>query len=175
MKAYIDATVLIGLGNVGEVELLGALEAQPIVIPAIRNEVTTEPARTALDRAHEAGQLQLASKPPRESTARAADILAESESAADTRLLAAIIRDLDADEPVAVVSDDRRIRTIARGLDVTVTGTIGVVVRAVAGGYDAADAKELIRRLDRSGLHMTATLRERAMQLVDEAAGGESA
>jgi len=174
VNVYVDATVLISLGNVGELERLGALEAQPVVIPTIRDEVTTEPARTALDRVLEAGQVKLASEPPAASTARAADILDESEAAADTRLIAAITRDLDADEPVAVVSDDRRVRTIAQGLGVTVTGTIGVVVRAVAEGYDAADAKTLIRHLDRFGLHMTATLRERAVQLVDEAAGGGS-
>ncbi|WP_254524428.1 DUF3368 domain-containing protein [Natrinema caseinilyticum] len=69
-----------------------------------------------------------------------------------------------------VVSDDRRVRTVARGLGATVTGTIGVIVRATEEGLPESDAKAIVRRLDEHGLHMTAELRDTANELVDEAA-----
>jgi hypothetical protein len=46
---------------------------------------------------------------------------------------------------------------------------IGVVVRAVEEGLDAEDGKELVRRLDEHGLHMTGELRATAERLVEEA------
>ena len=71
---------------------------------------------------------------------------------------------------MGVVSDDRRVRTVARGLGATVTGTIGVLVRAVEEGLSEADAKTIVRRLDDYGLHMTAELRAGAIDLIESAA-----
>lgn len=42
------------------------------------------------------------------------------------------------------------------------TGTVGVVVRAVDEGCPAEAAHELLARLDAHGLHMTGELRARA-------------
>lgn len=73
---------------------------------------------------------------------------------------------------VGVVSDDRRVRTVTRGLGATVTGTMGVLVRAVEEGRSSGDeAKTLLRRVDGGGLHMTAELRERAREMIEDAAG----
>jgi hypothetical protein len=70
-----------------------------------------------------------------------------------------------------VVSDDRRVRTVARGLGATVTGTVGVLVRGVREReLSAEDGKELVRRVDSRGLHMTGELREKAYELVEDAA-----
>ena len=73
-------------------------------------------------------------------------------------------------ESVAVISDDRRVRTVADGLSAQVTGTIGVLVRAVEAGLQPAVAHELLRQLDANGLHMTATLRSRAAERIEDAA-----
>ena len=59
-------------------------------------------------------------------------------------------------------------RTTARGLGATVTGTVDVVVRAVKDGLD--QAYDLIQQIDSHGLHMTGSLRETAVELIDEAA-----
>jgi len=74
------------------------------------------------------------------------------------------------DQLVGIVSDDQRVRTTARGLGTTVTGTVGVVVRAVKDGLDQEAAYDLIQRIDSHGLHMTGSLRETAVELIDEAA-----
>jgi len=50
-----------------------------------------------------------------------------------------------------------------------VTGTIGVIVRAVEDGLSPNDARELVNRVDAHGLHMTASLRETAFSLIDDA------
>lgn len=170
MKAYLDATVLIALGTIGELDRVAVFDAEPTVVPAVRDEVTTEPARTALDRAIATGTMTAQARPSETALREAAAILDDPDQSADVELVAAVLDDLEADAPVAVVSDDRRVRTIARGLGATVTGTIGVVVRAVEDGLDPEAGETLIRRLDQHGLHMTASLRERAVELIDEAA-----
>jgi len=67
---------------------------------------------------------------------------------------------------------------IARGRSILgddgVTGTIGVVGRAVmVGELDEAEAKTRLDRLERNGLHMTAELRRRADELIADAAENE--
>ena len=165
---YVDATTLIALGTIGELELLTAFDGQLVVLPAIREEVTTEPAGTNLDRLCDRAAVE--TSPPTGDDERARAILDESTVNGDVRVIAAVLAQTDADEPVAVVSDDRRVRTVARGLGATVTGTIGVIVRAVEEGLPEADATAIVRRVDEHGLHMTAELRETAHELIESAA-----
>ena len=96
----------------------------------------------------------------------AKQILGESERNGDVELLAAVLAH---DDRVAIVSDDRRVRTTARQLGAEVTGTIGLVVRAVDTRLSPAEAKEIVRRIDRHGLHMTAELRETVYDLIETA------
>lgn len=167
---YADATTLIALGTIGELELLTSFDGCLVVFPSIREEVTTEPARTNLDRFLDTAAATTTSPAGELDDERARSILDESTVNGDVRLIAAVLAHTAADEPVAVVSDDRRVRTVARGLGATVTGTIGVIVRAVDEGLPPADAKAIVRRVDDHGLHMTAELREEAYELVDAAA-----
>ena len=97
-------------------------------------------------------------------------ILDQSEMDGDFGIIFVVLIRTNAEHPVGVVSDDRRVRTIADGLGATVTGTIGVVVRAVEEELSEREGKELIREIDRHGLHMTGELREKADKLVEEAA-----
>lgn len=78
------------------------------------------------------------------------------------------------DQPVGIVSDDQRVRTTARGLGASVTGTVGVVVRAVEVGFDREEAYDLIQQIDSHGLHMTGSPREADTELTDEAAHSTS-
>jgi len=147
--------------------MLGRFDGDPVVLPAVSAEVTTEPARTALERWREAASIR--SEPPIDlEPNRGRAVLGDADVSADAWLLAAVLA--HAEQPVGLVSDDRRLRTVARGLGATVTGTIGVVVRALETGVSAADGTQLIRRLDEHGLHMTAELRATAIDLVEQAA-----
>ncbi len=168
MFSYVDATTLIALGAVGELDTLEAFDGTPILLATVETEVTTEPARTNLERAHERGVLQRRPSDIEFDDEQAKMVLEESEVNGDVRLISAVLGHTDAGDDVAIVSDDRRVRTVARGLGAEVTGTIGVIVSAVeAGIYDVNRAKQIVSLLDGHGLHMTAELREKADELIE--------
>ncbi|SFF90718.1 Predicted nucleic acid-binding protein, contains PIN domain [Halopelagius inordinatus] len=173
MDIYVDATTLIALGNVGELELLTNFDGQIAVLDSVFEEVTTEPARQRLGRICEGTHVQRSSDLDEHNPniRRSKPILSDDSNAGDVQIIARVLfTTRNRKQPVAVVSDDRRVRTVAESLGATVTGTIGVVVRAVHEGMDTDEAKELVRRLDSQGLHMTGELREKAYRLVEEPA-----
>ena len=161
---YVDATTLIALGTVGELDLLRNLDGEVSVLPAVRAEVTTEPARANVDRFVEREDVGTSDLVPEERLEEAREVLGEDDKNGDVRIVASVM----AGDDTAVVSDDRRVRTVARGFGATVTGTVGVVVRSVEEGMTAEEAKETVRRIDENGLHMTAELREKTYELIDE-------
>lgn len=172
MDIYVDATTLIALGSVGELELLTNFAGRIVVLDSVFGEVTTEPARQRLDRTCERRRIRRYSDFGENNhfVLEAASILSEDSDTGDVQIIARVLVSNNNRQSTAVISDDRRVRTVAEGLGATVTGTIGVVVRAVHEGMDPDEAKELVRRLDSHGLHMTGELRDKAYRLVDEAA-----
>ncbi|WP_276257955.1 hypothetical protein [Haloglomus litoreum] len=170
MRILLDATTLIGLGTVGELDLLTNFDGDLVVPPVVHDEVTTEPARTNLERLCESHDILMDCPSTGPQLDRAQELLGDEAVTGDVQLVATFLAALDDDQPVALVSDDRRLRTVADGFDVTVTGTIGVVVRAVEEGRSPSSGKRLVRQLDEHGLHMTGELRERADELIEEAA-----
>ena len=50
MKRYLDATTLIALGEVGELDLLTTLDGRLCILSSVEDEVTTEPADSNLRR-----------------------------------------------------------------------------------------------------------------------------
>jgi predicted nucleic acid-binding protein len=178
MDVYVDATTLIALGSVGEMGLLHAFDGDLVIPERVQTEVTTQPAAENLRRfqAHDGRNRENLAEPPGVTVddanrKQANAILDESERNGDTATIAGVLDHRDAEVPVGVVSDDRRVRRVADGLGATVTGTIGVVVRNVADAHlDADEAKALVRRIDGEGLHMTGELREKADALIDDAA-----
>jgi predicted nucleic acid-binding protein len=163
---HVDASTLIALGSIGELELLATLDGSPVVASAVRAEVTTEPAATALE-----GFLDnhgIERELPDDGKRGGRDVLGDETPSGDAAVVGAV---LAADGETGVVSDDRRVRTTARGLGATVTGTIGVIGRAVmVGTLDEHGAKRRLDRLDERGLHMTAELRRKPETLIKEAA-----
>lgn len=170
MRVLVDASAVIALGSVGELDRLAVFDGDVEIPPEVRTEVTTEPAATNLKSALESGLVDGSPEIADNSIERAMDILEERERNGDVRLVADVLRETEADRSIGVVSDDRRVRTVCRGFGATVTGTIGVVVRAVEDGLAASEGKALVRRIDDHGLHMTGELRERADELIDDAA-----
>ncbi|MFB6083190.1 MAG: hypothetical protein ABEJ94_02970 [Halorientalis sp.] len=171
-RIYVDATVLVALGAVGELDLLDAFDGTIICPDAVRDEVTTEPARTNLDRFVADGAVVTESVET-DWTDDAMRVLDADAPASDVRVIEGILdatddggepEDGDA-EPVGLVSDDRRLRTVAEGFGATVTGTFGVVVRAAVADkyFSQSQAKRVVRRIDSHGLHLTGELREQAV------------
>ena len=177
MNVYVDATTLIALGEVGELDLLTTLDGRLCILSPVEDEVTTEPADSNLRRFMTRSPVSLSGvsvhifDETQEAKEEAQRILGEDEMNGDLAIVTMIVRLENKGIDSAVISDDRRLRTVAEGLGVRVTGTIGVVVRAVAEGrLTEGEAKDLVRRLDSRGLHMTGELRERADELIENAA-----
>jgi predicted nucleic acid-binding protein len=165
MKIYVDATTLIALGTVGELDLLRNFDGEVVVLPEVRDEVATEPARTNVEQFVESEDVE-ENDGFEDYVEEARDILDESDENGDVQVVASVL----ARDETAVISDDRRVRTVSEGFGATVTGTVGVIVRGVSGGMSEEDAKEKIRRIDGNGLHMTAELREKAYELIEDQA-----
>ena len=166
--AFVDATTLIALGSVGKVELLANFDGGIVVPEAVTDEVTTEPASTNAETFLGDDNRWATRDVPPTAVSQAQDVLGDDSVNGDVQVIAGVLHWQSVDQSTAVVSDDRRVRTVARGLGATVTGTIGVVVRAVHEGMAADDAKDLVREIDNHGLHMTGELREKAYELIDE-------
>jgi len=175
MDVYLDATTLIALGAIGELDVLARFDGRSVVPEAIAEEGTTEPARTNLERfcEREGVHRRPIGAVLDDRLDEAKRVLDEDEPNGDVQIVADVLAHTALDDPIGVVSDDRRVRTVSRGLGATVTGTVGVIVRAVEEGLAVDDARGLIERVDSHGLHMTAELRETAYHLVERAAGKE--
>lgn len=171
-RIYLDATPLIALGKVGELDVLTPFDGDLIVPDRVRSEVTTEPARTNVGRLLD-GPARIETIPQR-SVDWALDVLGDDEPSGDAAIVGAVLADTEEHRAVAVVSDDVRVRTTADGLGATVTGTVGAIVRAVEEGRDPDEAANLVRRVDGNGLHMTGELRETALEQIEAAAKSSS-
>lgn len=169
-RIYVGPTTLYDLGQVGELDLLTALDGELVVPDPVAAEITVEPARTALDRfldeedvttALDEGELD-----------RARQVLDVEDVTASVAVVAGILAHVDSEDrtAVAVVSEDRRLRSLATGFGASTTSSFGVVVRAALSdsSLKPGHVKRIVRRIDSHGLHMTGELRERA---VGEASG----
>lgn len=170
-RVYVDATTLVALGQVGELDLLGALDGTVVLPDAVRAEVTTEPSRTNLERFVEDHGVETG---PVETgwTDDAMRVLDAAEPTSDVRVVEGVLdatadaEDRDSTGPAAgLVSEDRRLRTVAEGFGATVTSTFGVVVRAALSDkyFSETQAKRVVRRIDSHGLHLTGELREQTV------------
>jgi predicted nucleic acid-binding protein len=178
MRILVDATTLIALGQIGELDLLSCLRGDLVVPEPVKSEVSTEPARTNLENLADRTRQCEWDWPAQRNmlVARAKQVLDEDSENGDVVIIASVLRTTDLDEGggIGVVSDDRRVRTVADGLGATVTGTVGVIVRAVEErDLTAETGKALVRRVDSQGLHMTGELRDKAYELVEDAAKNE--
>lgn len=168
MRVYIDATPLYDLGQVGDLELLDAVDGDLQIPGAVLDEITVEPAATNLDRFLDEHDVETESE-GEEWIDTAAQLLDSSEQSSDVQLVAGLLASRDRGEEFALVSDDRRLRAVGDGLGATITGTFGVVIRASLEDkyFPTTQAKRVIRRTDHHGLQMTGQLRERAIGEVD--------
>lgn len=166
MNWYVDASVLLALARLGELDLLVHLDGTPMVPEPVEDELRTEPEMTALEALLDRDDVRTVSLSS--SLERARETLGERRVSGDVAVVAAVI---DAGGECGVVADDARVRRTVRSLGADLTGTIGVLARAVHAGELAPEtAKRRLAELDEGGSHMTATLRERGEELIDRAA-----
>ena len=178
----IDASVFIALSQVGESKLLAYLSGQIAVPKQIKREITDEPASSILEDQIDSGRIEVVEVPSNLKTAtkHLGKPVSEEEleghlSATGDRALLALALSVEEGSEIAdkvvVVSDDKPLRKTCMTLSIPVSGSIGVLIRAVEhGALEPEEAKEKLYALDDVGARLSASLIRRAEGLIDEAA-----
>lgn len=170
----VDASVVITLAEIGTLGLLRDLDGRVEVPRRVVEEVTSRPAASDLDRAlgDWIERRDTGSGSWEELLESAATHLGRSEDASDwggdVALLASALRS----EDTVVVTDDKPLRQTCKALSIPVSGSIGVLVRAVERGDLAEDeAKAKLEAMDEVGARLSASLYRKAERMIEDAAG----
>lgn len=170
-RIYVGPTAVYSLGQVGELSLLSAFDGDVVLPEPVVAESTVEPTATNLDDLLD-GDDATFSTDHAEYLEHAEALLGEKDVGSATAVLAGVLAHRDPDDraAVAVVSEDRTVRRMARGLGAEVTSSFGVVVRATLEDkyLSQSQAKRIVRRIDQHGMHLTGELRERAVGEIAE-------
>ena len=142
-----DSACLIGLERIGRLEMLRSLFVSLYIPPEVDAEFgikvpwleVVEYSNTVLFQA-----LRL--------------LMHEGEAAALT---------LAHEKGIPVILDDRRARNAARKIGLTVTGTVGVILRAKQAGI-LSHIRPVITDLEEAGFYLDDTLRNGALRLAEE-------
>ncbi|KAA9406153.1 DUF3368 domain-containing protein [Haloarcula sp. CBA1131] len=183
----LDASVIITLAETGSIDLLDSVRGGLAVSRAVKFEISKEPAKSALDTCIDEGSIVqtniLAWAGEEDQDELVSDSAArlgnDPGSVIDTERKVPMIVDGDvalltgarlADECV-VITDDKPLRNACKSIWLPVSGTIGVLVRAVeTGDIDPDAAKETLYAMDEVGARLSASLVRRAERLIDDAA-----
>jgi predicted nucleic acid-binding protein len=180
----VDASVLITLSEVDAVDVLLATDGKIVIPTPVAFEVTDDPAASLISEALDAGHIEtwdVGLSPVAKAASHLGKDLSDEELEGyghpyvegDIGLLAlALLRDdpeRRLDSPV-VVTDDKPLRQTCKALSVPVSGSIGILVRAVErGAIEAEEAKNTLYAMDEVGARFSASLMKRAENLIDEA------
>ena len=155
----VNTTPIIALSLIGELDLLHSMYGQVVVPPAVEAEVLAG-GRDGIGRTElrEASWLRVTSL----QDPRRADLLADLDRG-EAEVLA-LAQELNAD---LVIIDERLARLHAKRLGLTLTGTLGVLLRAKHLGHVKAVAP-LINRLRQGGIHLSDLVVTEVLALADE-------
>ncbi len=157
--AFVDASPLIHLGQVGRLELLRLAAARVVVPEVAAREIAAHGADDVAVRAVRAASwIETAA-----TIAPPADIAAWDLGAGETQVLALVRA-----TPRAVgIVDDRAARRCARILGIPVHGTVGVILLARRQGRLAA-ARPVVEELRRLGMRLAIEVMNSALREVGE-------
>lgn len=146
--AVADSTCLITLQRIGQIELLHQQFAPVLVPPAVSREFG------------ESYPWLVIQCPSAQPTVAALRLMLDDGEAE------AIV--LAQQQDCRVILDDGKARRIARDLGLTITGTIGVLIRAKRHGHCSAIGP-LLRDLQDAGFYISQALRDEALRIAGEA------
>lgn len=172
----VDASVWITLSETNSIDFLRELDGRVVIPASVFEEIKTNPAMADLESA--SGDWVLSEPILKNRTVfdeidehvemAASQLGAEDESefTGDVGLLSMALRN---DRPV-VVTDDKPLRQTCKALSIPVSGSIGVLIRAVERGEcTAEDAKQKLYAMDEVGARLSASLVRKAERLIDDA------
>jgi predicted nucleic acid-binding protein len=164
----VDAGAFITLAAVDAVDLLTGLDGDVVVPERVADELVDDRSATALANARERGRIRVVRAESRLGDARS-HLGVSGEDRQDPGDVGLLACALDAEQAVAV-TDDKPLRDACKALSIPVSGSIGVLVRAVERGHVEADeAVETLYAMDEVGARLSASLVRRAVQLIENA------
>ena len=156
-KVVVNTTPLIALSEIGELHLLKDLYGEIEIPNAVFEEIKSEPAYTEVREASEWIHVVAVDNPDQEKLLRARLHAGEVE-------VILYAKDSKAD---LVILDDKLARKTAQYMDLIITGTMGVIIKAKKEGYIQA-VKPVMDKLIRNGLYVSDEVREMVLKAASE-------
>jgi predicted nucleic acid-binding protein len=158
--AIVDSTPIIALALVGKLDLLRRLYSQVVIPPAVQREVLAGgPATAGSAELQQATWIRVI---PLQDTRRA-EMLSDLDRG-EAQVIA-LAQELGAD---LVIIDERLARRHTKRLGLTLTGTLGILLRSKSAGLIPSVAP-LVEQLLRSGIHLSDSVVAEALRLAGEA------
>jgi uncharacterized protein len=155
----VNTTPLIALSQLGLLDLLHSLYGEVVIPSAVQAELQAGgPSRVGSDALE--GRSWIVVQTLRDP--RRADLLADLDRGEAE--VVALAQEMGAD---LVIIDERLARAHAARLGLVVTGTLGVLLRAKAGGL-IPNLRPLLERMQTAGLHLRPDLLARVLELAGE-------
>lgn len=159
LRVVSNTTPVIALSVIGRLDLLRELYTEVLIPPAVYAEVVTGGASragaTELQRAHWIRTVSLADP-------RRADLLVDLDRGEAEAIALAL--ELDAD---LLIVDERLARRYAQHLDLQITGTLGILLKAKERGLET-EIRPLIQLLRSNRIRLSEDVVQRALQLAGE-------
>lgn len=187
-RLLVDASVFIRLATIRSLDLLYDLDGQVIVTTTVQFEIREEPAHSEVQAAISEGNVRTVNllsevdENSKELVAEAANQLGTDTESLITENALGFANITDGDvslltaalyfEDSVVVTDDKPLRKTCKAFSIPVSGSIGVLVRAVERDDLEPDvAKDKLYAMDEVGARLSASLIKRAESLIKEASG----
>ena len=156
-KVVVNTTPLIALAEIGELHLLKDLYGEIYIPDAVFEEIKSEPAYTEVRVAAE--WIKQVSVNPAGNT----DMLSSRLHSGEVEVIQ-YARESGAD---LVILDDQLARRTAKYLGLTITGTLGVIIKAKEKGY-VQSVNPIMDKLIQNGLYISPKVQEDVLKLSDE-------
>ena len=155
-KVVSNTTPLIALADIGHLDLLQKLYGEILIPEAVLNEIKTEPAKTVVNNSSWI-KVKKIKKNDEKSLFRAKLHAGEVE-------VMILADEMNAD---LLLMDDNAAKKTAKFLGMTVTGTLGILIRAKREGYIPA-VRPLLDALMTDGLYISDAVRDYVLEAAGE-------
>lgn len=153
-----NTTPIITLSLVGQLSLLERLYGKVLIPTAVQTEILAGGSRHGVQELQQAEFIQpISLKDPRR-----ADLLSDLDRGEAEAITLAIEQNAD-----LLIMDERLGRRHATRLGLTLTGSIGILLKAKQSGYLTA-IKPLLVQLEKGGIHLSSALVKQALQQARE-------
>ena len=156
-KVVVNTTPLIALSEIGELHLLRDLYGEVEIPNAVFEEIKSEPAYTEVREASEWIHVVSVNNSDQKKLLRSRLHIGEVE-------VILYAKDSQAD---LVILDDKLARKTAKYMDLTITGTMGVIIKAKKEGH-IQTVKPIMDKLIRNGLYVSDEVRELVLKAANE-------